>query len=196
MGSLAAGTTLRLRRLTRPVAALVLAALLPLASLPAMAADDVTADTSYRLRSGDKLRVTVFGHADLSGEFEVDGAGKLSLPLVQAVTAADLTARELAAAITAKLKPDYLRDPQVSVEILTYRPVYVIGEVQTPGSYPYASGMTVINAVALAGGFTYRARKTAIQILRGSDTSRQKIEAAPETPVLPGDVIEIPERFF
>jgi polysaccharide export outer membrane protein len=82
------------------------------------------------------------------------------------------------------------------VEVLSYRPVYVLGEVQAPGSYPYANGMTVINAVAMAGGFTYRARKSAIHIRRGADAEQEEISADADTPVLPGDVIEVPERFF
>jgi polysaccharide export outer membrane protein len=189
-----AALAVALRSRTRHWAALALAALLPLTGHPVMAADDTA--SSYRIATGDKLRITVYGHTDLSGEFEVDGAGRLSMPLIHSVPASGLTAQELGTAITARLKPDYLRDPQVSVEVLSYRPVYVLGEVQTPGSYPYASDMTVINAVALAGGFTYRARKTAIRIRRSANEKPQEIDAELDTPVLPGDVIEIPERFF
>jgi polysaccharide export outer membrane protein len=182
-----------MRTLARFLAGLLLAVVLPLASMPALSDE---AAGSYRIANGDRLRITVYGHADLSGEFEVDGTGKLALPLIHSVAATGLTAQELSAAITARLRPDYLRDPQVSVEVMSYRPVYVLGEVQTPGSYPYANGMTVINAVAMAGGFTYRARKNAIHILRGIDAEQRKIDAAADTPVLPGDVIEVPERFF
>jgi polysaccharide export outer membrane protein len=166
-----------------------------LASVPARAAEGLRSE-SYRLDAGDKVRVTVYGHEDLSGEFEVDGTGGLSLPLVRTVQAAGLTAGELEAAIVGKLKPDYLRDPRVSVEILIYRPIYVIGEVQAPGSYPYASGMTAINAVAMAGGYTYRARKSKVMIIRGAKEQQEKIKAEPDTPLLPGDVIEVSERFF
>lgn len=150
----------------------------------------------YHLTAGDKVRVTVYGHEDLSGEFDVDATGRLALPLIQQVGAAGLTLQELEQAITAKLQPDYLKSPRVSVEMINFRPFYIVGEVKTPGSYPYANGMTVINAVAVAGGFTYRARKGAITIRRGAAAEQIEIEAEEQTPVLPGDVIEIPERFF
>jgi polysaccharide export outer membrane protein len=150
----------------------------------------------YRLGSGDRVRVTVFGHEDLSGELEVDGAGQLSLPLVQQVRAAGLTVNELEEAIRDALKPDYLKNPRVSVEVLNYRPFYILGEVKNPGSYPYVNGMTVINAVALAGGYTYRARQNKVTITRATDAERTDESADHDTVVLPGDVIMVPERYF
>jgi len=104
--------------------------------------------------------------------------------------------REHAAPIIAALKPDYLKNPRVSVQVLNYRPFYIIGEVNSPGSYAYVSGMTVLEAVAIAGGFTYRAKEGEMTITRGSDDARREAEAVPETLVLPGDVIKVPERFF
>ena len=118
------------------------------------------------------------------------------MPLIGNVVAGNVTAQELERTIADKLKPDYLKNPRVNVEVLNYRPFYIIGEVKKPGSYPYVSGMTVVNAVALAGGYTYRARETNIFITRGSDPTRTKQEATRDTVVLPGDVIEVPERFF
>lgn len=153
-------------------------------------------DIEYRLAAGDTIRVTVYGHEDLSGEFEVDGAGRISLPLIQDVIAENRTLQELEESITDKLSPDYVRQPKVSVEVLNYRPVYIIGEVNEPGGYPYVSGMTVINAVAVAGGFTYRARKSRISIVRESGNATVKLEASSDTRVMPGDVIEVSERFF
>lgn len=150
----------------------------------------------YRLSAGDTVRVTVYGHEDLSGEFEVDGAGRISLPLIQDVIAENQTLQELEDNITDKLSPDYVKQPRVSVEVLNYRPFYIIGEVSEPGSYPYVNGMTVINAVAVAGGFTYRARKNRIHIVRESGNTTVKLEASSETRVMPGDVIEVAERFF
>ena len=150
----------------------------------------------YQLGPGDRVRVTVFGHDDLSGEFEIDGSGRLSLPLIQTVPSIGLTVSELEQAITDKLKPDYLRNPRVSVEVLSYRPFYIIGEVKEPGSYPYVNGMTVINAVALAGGYTYRARTNKLVIIRADDPQRARTPATHNTHVLPGDVIEVPERYF
>jgi protein involved in polysaccharide export with SLBB domain len=150
----------------------------------------------YRLAAGDRLRVSVYGHDDLSGEFEVDGKGQLSLPLIQDIDAVNKTLNELEVDIKNRLQPDYLKNPRVSVEILSYRPFYIVGEVNDPGSYPFVSGMTVINGVALAGGFTYRAQKTRIKIIRDHPTSKEEIEASANTAVSPGDVIEIGERFF
>ncbi|HXH25509.1 MAG TPA: polysaccharide biosynthesis/export family protein [Vicinamibacterales bacterium] len=146
----------------------------------------------YRLGAQDKIRVTVFNEPSLSGEFEVDGEGRVSLPLVGEVALGQMTLREAERAIAAKLHPDYLLNPKVSVEVTNYRPFYILGEVKQPGGYPYANGMTIMQAVALAGGFTYRARQNEMLIVRGG--SRMRV--APETAVLPGDIIEVPERFF
>jgi polysaccharide export outer membrane protein len=155
------------------------------------------ADTSYRLGAGDRIRVTVFGQEDLSGEFELDGTGRVSLPLIRTVEAKGLTLAELEQAITDRLKPDFLKDPSVSVDVLNYRPFYIIGEVKEPGSYPYVNGMTVWNAVAMAGGFSYRAKKSEVEIKRGGDAAQTAWqEANPDTIVYPGDVIRVPERFF
>ncbi len=153
-------------------------------------------EAEYRLGAGDRVKITVFGHDDLSGEFEIDSAGRLSLPLIKLVQAAGLTEEELEEAITRKLKPDYLVNPKVSVDILTYRPFYIIGEVKNPGSYPYTSGMTVVNAVALGGGYTYRAKKNGITVIRANDPERKKIKADHNTRIYPGDIIEVPERWF
>ncbi len=148
----------------------------------------------YVLGSGDRVRVVVFGQDDLSGEFEIDGTGNISLPLIQGVKAAGLTLRQLEQTITKKLKPDFLKNPRVSLEVLNYRPFYIIGQVKSPGSYPYVAGMTVVNAIALAGGYTYRARERKVLITRAKDGKQRP--ANHSTQVLPGDVIEVPERFF
>ena len=177
------------RRLVTVISALVLGII---AALPAGAADR----PEYTLGPGDSLRVTVFGQEDLSGEFTVDGQGSISLPLVGNVAVGTLSVREAEQAVVGKLKPDYLKNPRVSIEVLNYRPFYILGEVNKPGSYPYVSGMTVINAVALGGGYTHRARENNLMITRGNDATRQKHKATHDTVVLPGDVIEVPERYF
>ncbi len=151
----------------------------------------------YRLGAGDRVRIIVFGQKDMTGEYLVDGSGMLSFPLIGQIKAGGLTADGLERAITNKLKPDYLRDPNVSVVVLTYRPFYIVGEVKTPGSYAYVNGMTVINAVALAGGFTYRAKESSFYLDRSAkDGKKTRIDANPETPVQPGDVITVRERYF
>ncbi len=152
-------------------------------------------DAGYRLGSGDHVRIVVYGQADLTGEYLVDGAGMLAFPLIGSLPAGGRTADELSRDIISRLRPNYLKNPSVSVEVLTYRPFYVVGEVKTPGSYPYVSGMTVVHAVALAGGFTYRAREDSFYIQRGTDKPA-RIAAAADTPVEPGDVITVRERYF
>jgi polysaccharide export outer membrane protein len=156
----------------------------------------VVSDPNYHLGAGDRVRIIVFGQPDLSGEFQIDGSGKVALPLVGNVEAGGLSASDFEKRVTEKLKPDYLQDPRVSVEVMTYRPFYIVGEVKNPGNYPYTNGMTVINAVAMAGGFTYRAKDDDFEIKRANDPSKQIEEASQETLVHPGDVITVPERWF
>ncbi len=150
---------------------------------------------AYTLDTGDRLRVVVFRHEDLSGEFEVDGSGSFAMPLIGEVDAAGLSTRQLEQRIAERLRDGYLVDPQISIEVLNYRPFFILGEVNRPGQYPYASGMSVINAVALAGGFTFRARENAIAVQRGGSGAPQVV-VTPDTPILPGDIIRVPERFF
>jgi protein involved in polysaccharide export with SLBB domain len=154
------------------------------------------AQTEYVLGPGDKLKVTVFGNDDLSGETEVDPSGQVTLPLIQQVPAAGKTVSQLEAEIRKKLSPDFVKNPRLSIEVLNYRPFYIIGEVKNPGSYPYVAGMTVVNAIALAGGFTYRANKDEVQILRAADPAHKPASALRGDTVLPGDVIEVKERLF
>ncbi len=162
--------------------------------LPGPVASQLTSE--YTMGAGDEIRVTVFGHKDLSGKFLINGAGVVSLPLIGNLDIGGKSVREAEQAIVAKLRPDYLKNPRVNVEVLNYRPFYIIGEVKKPGSYPFVNGMTVINAIALGGGYTYRARENNVLITRGNDPSKTKHKATHETSVLPGDVIEVPERFF
>ncbi len=167
-----------------------------LACMFGVSAADVAGDTAYRLGSGDRIKVTVYGHEDLSGEFELDSEGTVAMPLIQDVQAGGLTVTELERAVTDKLSPDFLKNPRVSIEVLNYRPFYILGEVREPGSYPYVNGMTLIKAVAMAGGYTYRARTSKVKITRPGNETPVEIQADPDTLVMPGDVIEVPERFF
>jgi len=146
----------------------------------------------YRLGPGDQLHITVFGHEDLSGPRTVDGSGYIAMPLVDRIRAQGLSPRQLEVAIKQTLSPDYLRDPRVSVEVLNYRPFTVIGEVARPGRYPYAEGLTVIEAIALAGDFTYRASKGSVKVRRFGESKAKEVK--PSTFVLPGDVITVPDR--
>ena len=156
-----------------------------------------SADPGYRLGAGDKVRVTVFGETDLSGEYEVDGSGVVAFPLVGEVKAGGGTARDLEDGIVKKLKQGYLKNPTVSVEVLSYRPFFILGEVKQPGSYPYKNGLNVLNAVALAGGYTYRAKSNVWVITRSGEKGFQKREVENGNfMVRPGDTIVVPERFF
>jgi polysaccharide export outer membrane protein len=150
----------------------------------------------YHLGSGDKIRVITFGEEALTGEFFVGGSGKVSLPLVGEVQAAGLTVPQIQQEIQDALKQGYLKDPRVSVEVLNYRPFYILGEVTKPGEYPYTNGLTVLNAVATANGFTYRANKTRVYIKRADTPKEQEYPLTAMTPVAPGDTIRIGERFF
>lgn len=150
----------------------------------------------YRLGPGDQVRVTVFRHVDLSGEFQMDGEGFFAMPLVGEIQGGGMSSRQLETQIEDRLKDGgFLVNPQVGVEVLNYRPFYIIGEVNNPGSYQYVNGMTVINAVALAGGFTYRADQDDVIINRGG-SSGPEVQALLDTEVLPGDIINVTERFF
>jgi polysaccharide export outer membrane protein len=150
----------------------------------------------YVLGPGDRLKLTVFGESDLSGDFTIDGAGFIRLPLVGEVSAAGYTAQQLEGAVAATLSPAYLKSPRVAVEVSTYRPFYIIGAVNRPGQYPYIDHMTALNAVALAGGFTQAAVESVVFIRR--EGSNQEIEAPADrsTDIRPGDVVKVHTTFF
>lgn len=150
----------------------------------------------YRLGAGDKVRVNVFGEQALTGEFQVSGAGMISLPLIGDIQAAGLTVAEFQRSVEEGLKQGYLLDPKVSAEVLTYRPFFVLGEVGSPGTYPYSTGLTVLNAVATAGGFTYRADTKRVYIRRAGGGDEEVYRLTTGTMVAPGDTIRIGERFF
>jgi len=153
-------------------------------------------DGSYVLGPGDKLRLNVFGEEPLSGEFVVSGSGLVSLPLVGEVTASGLTLDGFREAVVKALMQGFLLHPRVSVEVLTYRPFYILGEVARPGEYPYSSGLTVLNAIATAGGYTYRAntRRVFVRAANAAEESSYRLDAT--LMVNPGDTIRIAERFF
>jgi protein involved in polysaccharide export with SLBB domain len=156
-------------------------------------ADDLK---GYALGAGDKLKITIFNEPDLSGEFDINGQGIISLPLVGQIKVIGQTTSDVQALLTEKYGKDYLVNPRVNVEVLNYRPFFILGEVNHPGSYPYVNGMTVINAVALAGGYTPRANHDRIKIKHINESTAQEKEVQEDSAVLPGDVIEVPERFF
>jgi len=150
----------------------------------------------YRLDSGDKVQVTVYGEPDLSGPYDVDGSGFIRLPLVGQIQAAGLTLKEFEAAAEAKLSVKYLVNPKVSAEVTNYRPFSILGEVNKPGEYPYEDGMTALNAVALGGGFTYRADQDYVYLRRKGSAVEEKMPANEKTLVFPGDTVRVDERIF
>lgn len=157
---------------------------------------EANAAAPYLLASGDRLRIIVFGQDSLSNSYAVDGAGRISMPLIGPVDAFGHSTTQLERLIEARLRGGYLREPKVSVEVEAYRPFFILGEVLTAGQYPFINGMTVQNAVAVAGGFGPRAARSSADLTR-------VINGAPVTgsvpltyPVLPGDTITVRERFF
>jgi protein involved in polysaccharide export with SLBB domain len=188
---------IRLAAATAAVVAMAFVAAVNISSAVAQATAVASPLADYQLSTGDRVRVIVFNQPELTGEYQIDATNTLSLPLVGRVPAGGLKPVELERQLAAKFNEGYLKDASVSVEVVAFRPFYIVGEVKTPGSYPYVWGMSVLNAVALAGGFTYRAKESAFYLLRTAPDGRKtKLDAAQETAVLPGDVITVRERFF
>jgi polysaccharide export outer membrane protein len=182
------------RRFTLAALAVLLCACTPGRDLPPL---PETAPQPYLLGPGDVVRVITFGDQDLTAEFRVSDSGNIAIPLLGDVHAAGLTTDQLQARISDQLVAKHLfHDPSVAVEIMTYRPIFVLGEVAKPGQYPYQPGMTVLTAVAVAGGFTYRAVEDYAAIVRSIDAKPIEGRAARQTLVQPGDVITVFERHF
>jgi protein involved in polysaccharide export with SLBB domain len=151
---------------------------------------------TYVLGSTDRVRVKVYGEPDISGEYEIDAGGNVSVPLAGHIKAAGSTTRQLEKSITSALSKGIVRDPRVNVEIVSYRPYYILGEVKKSGEYPYRLGLTVMDAVASAGGFTYRANENKIYLRRAGAGVEEVYALDAPVPVFPGDNIRVPERFF
>jgi polysaccharide export outer membrane protein len=150
----------------------------------------------YTLGAGDKLRITTFDEPSLTGEFTLGDGGAVGFPLLGQVKADGLTVAELQISLERALRQGYLKEPRVSVEVLSHRPYYILGEVTNPGQYPYSDGLTVFNAVAAAGGFTYRANTKRLHIKRPSLDREVSVPLTATVPVQPGDTLRIGERYF
>ncbi len=151
----------------------------------------------YLLEAGNMVRITVFNQENLSGDVTVDPVGNVSLPLIGNIRAGGITATELARRIQqALINNNLLQSPNVSVEVQTFRPFYVLGEVRQPGEFPYTIGMTVLSAVARAGGYDYRALENDVILVRAIAGKQQEFRADELTPILPGDIIRVRERRF
>lgn len=150
----------------------------------------------YKLGAGDNLRLNVFGQEEMSQEYRISDSGTITVPLIGSVAAEGRSLPELEEAIEAELREGILVEPSVTAEIITYRPFYVLGETRSPGQYPYVPRMTVLTAVSMSGGFTFRAEEDVVSITRMVDGQMAEFRAGPLALVEPGDVINVHERFF
>jgi protein involved in polysaccharide export with SLBB domain len=151
---------------------------------------------SYRLGAGDKIHITVFNEDNLSGDYVIAPDGRITLPLAGGVQAAGMTIPQFQQAVTTKLRDGFVQDPSVTVTANDLRPYFILGEVNKPGKYSYAPDLTVMNAVATAEGFTYRADMTSIYIRHATDPSEKEVALTSTTAVLPGDTIRVSQRYF
>ena len=169
----------------------------PAIVIPAVMSETVAEhDGPYRLDSGDRIRVFVYGQPSLSRLYIVDPDGKISVPLIGTISARGKTTTQLQGLIRSRLGSEYVKDPQVSVDIQQNRPFFIFGEVRNAGQYPYVSGMTVETAVAIGGGYTERASNRSFRITRRTDGVVQEIEAPGDTSLRPGDTVYVFERYF
>ena len=153
-------------------------------------------DQKYRLDAGDKLRVVVYGQEGLTNSYAIDAGGSITMPLIGAVPARGLTPAGLAAQIAARLRGGFIREPSVAVEIETYRPFFILGEVQAPGQYPYVPNMSVESAVAIAGGFSPRAKRDVVTLTHTDPGGSIRTIVPLGTPLSPGDTVLVGERWF
>jgi len=168
------------------------------AAMPASAAAPTSQPGKYEylLGPGDKLRIIVFGEAAMSTDYVVAGNGTVSFPLIGTVQAAGKTVEQLQDEIATALADGYIKEPKVSAEVEIFRPFYILGEVAKPGAYPYSDNITVLDAVATAGGFTYRANHKYVLLKRADATSEVKAPLTDELKLAPGDTVRVLERYF
>jgi polysaccharide export outer membrane protein len=153
-------------------------------------------DAPYHLDAGDRLRVVVYGQEGLTNTYAISAGGTITMPLIGAVPARGRTPTALAADITAKLRDGFIREPSVAVEIESYRPFFILGEVQAPGQYPYVPNMTAESAVAIAGGFSPRAKRDRVTLTHTDASGTSRAVVPPGTPISPGDTVLVGERWF
>ncbi|HRK24533.1 MAG TPA: polysaccharide biosynthesis/export family protein [Beijerinckiaceae bacterium] len=170
---------------------------LDVAETGSVSAEKAAQRAAPRLQPGDKTRIVVYGEDRLTGDYEIDGHGNIVVPLIGQVQAAGLSKKELESLLVDRLrKGQILRQPVVSVDVASFRPFYVLGEVEKPGEYAYRNGLNVMSAVAVAGGYTYRASKGQVRIQRAGEKNFTDYELTPDIPIYPGDLISVPERYF
>lgn len=153
-------------------------------------------EREYRLDAGDRLRIVVYGQEGLTNTYAIDASGAITMPLIGSVPARGRTAAGLAAAVTARLRNGFIREPSVAVEIESYRPFFILGEVLAPGQYPYVPNMTVESAIAIAGGFTPRAKRDGAILTHPENGALVRAQVPLATPLSPGDTVLVGERWF
>nr|WP_249791284.1 polysaccharide biosynthesis/export family protein [Bradyrhizobium sp. SRL28] len=153
-------------------------------------------DAAYHLDAGDRLRVVVYGQEGLTNTYAIDAGGAITMPLISAVPARGRTTAGLAADISARLRRGFIREPSVAVEIESYRPFFILGEVAAPGQYPYVPNMTVETAVAIAGGFSPRAQRERVTLTHTDASGPARFVVPSGTPLSPGDTVLVGERWF
>jgi polysaccharide export outer membrane protein len=168
----------------------------PIASAYAAVPTPVRYDAGYRLDSGDKLRVVVYGQEGLTNTYAIDAGGSITMPLIGSVPARGRSPASLAAEITAKLRNGFIREPSVAVEIDSYRPFFILGEVAAPGQYPYVPNMSVESAVAIAGGFSPRAKRDRVTLTHADGAGVSRVVVPLGTALSPGDTVLVGERWF
>jgi polysaccharide export outer membrane protein len=168
----------------------------PMPAAYAAAPMPVRYDAGYRLDAGDKLRVVVYGQEGLTNTYTIDAAGSITMPLIGQVPARGRSPASLASQISAKLRNGYIREPSVAVEIESYRPFFILGEVQAPGQYPYVPNMTVESAVAIAGGFSPRAKRDLVTVTHTDANGAARYAVPLGTSLGPGDTVLVGERWF
>jgi len=184
----------------------IVALLIVTASLAACAATSETRDgttaalpgtPAYILAPGDRLKIKVFDEPDLTGEFQIDENGKIAFPLAGEIPAAGLALDAFRAELTQQLQGGYVRNPRITIDILNYRPINIIGEVKNAGQFAYRPGISAHDIAAIAGGYTYRANQNMIYVSRNSSKNTITVDLNEDIfVIMPGDSIKIPERFF
>ena len=155
-------------------------------------------DTTHKLAPGDKIKISIFNQPDLSGEFQLDGEGRIFLPLIGRVEANGLSAAELEKVLVDRFKPDYLVNPRIFIQVGmgNLKPYYLVGEVSGTGAFPYVAGMTYLTAIVNSGGYTYRAKQDYVYVIRADDPEQKEIKLSVTEKVQPGDIIRVAERLF
>lgn len=153
-------------------------------------------DSGYRIGAGDKLTIRVAGEADLTNDYLVDGSGNISMPYIKTTYVGGMSAQDVEKLVAKRLRNGFLRNPNVSVQVTTLRPFFIMGEVSSAGSFPYQPGMTVQNAVAIAGGYTARAHQGPVMLTRKNVNGTQTYKVPVTTQIYPGDIVYVRERWF